>query len=119
MIKNLPTKTYESYLFDESQELGTHSINPKLLVIYKTCSSKKMKRLVAVEPLTREFKGKYKATLLGLSKATVVPKQIIDSSLFVPNELCVTLQGYPITSETMDQKISGQVIFEDKRNHIH
>lgn len=118
-IKNLPTKEYDTFSFDEAQTLLKYPIHQKLLITYRTCTSKQIERKEAVEPLIKAFKQKFNAKLLGLSKATVKPKQIIDSSIFVPNEVCIVLQGHPITSEPLSATVLGEFAYDDKRQHIH
>ena len=88
-------------------------------LFYKTCFPAKDRKYDFWEPLRGQFREKFLVELIGLSDAESHSYYVQDSSLFVPNEVCLHISGNPVTEKVLRTDVKGRIEFTDKNHHVH
>lgn len=115
-----PTTKFGLELFDNITEEQNYVQNKNILIKYTTCRAKwfsdggKSK-----EYLREEFKKKYSLVLDGISNLEIERTQILDSSIFVPNEVCFRISGNPVTKTIIKNEKKEEWEIVDPSYHTH
>lgn len=119
--KNMSTQQVPFITFEDRFTKEQFIISSSMELEYKSCSFLDKNRLNDYfRPLTDSFYKRFGITLKGISDVQIEGIQILDSSLFVPNEQCRVFKGKAITREPLpSSNNSGFLQIQDKRNHVH
>lgn len=71
------------------------------------------------EFLRKEFKNKYGVELYGISNMEIEMTHVVDSSVFIPNEICHRVVGNPVTRNKLNVVDKEEWEVVNPAHHIH
>lgn len=115
-----PPSLYSLELFDTVSKDENYIQNKLIELTFITCRKRWFSDGGKSKDYLRgKFKIKYGMELYGLSNIEMEITHIVDSSIFIPNEICHRLTGNPVTKERIEINEAEKWEVVNPAHHIH